>query len=106
MPAKLDETYAPRPWACGECKCILGVVMRDTSRIRRLYVFFQYRTSETMPTKADLWMQPRRMFKVHGLNSCDGVECGVCGALNEWTPSQESFRVLMSHFTEVKRELV
>ena len=85
----LDATYEPRPWACGECKRILGVVMRDTSRIRRLWVFFQIRTAETLPPKSMLLSRPRGMFLLHGLDWCEGVECTVCGARTEWSLGTE-----------------
>jgi hypothetical protein len=106
MPAKLDETYAPRYWRCDECRRVLGVVMRDVNRVRKLWVFYADRVETNVPKTFTLFSRPRGLFKLHGVNSCDGVECSMCGALNEWTPSQESFRVLMSHFTEVKREPV
>jgi hypothetical protein len=86
MPA-LDETYAPRPWACGECKRILGVVMRDADRIARLYVFFRHCTAETLPPKQFLWLRPRRMFVLHGLDWCEGIECPICGARTPWNLS-------------------
>jgi hypothetical protein len=80
----LDANYAPRPWACGECKRILGVVMRNTNRIAQLYVFYQWRTAETLPNKFDLWSRPRGMFVTHGLDWCEGIECPVCGARTAW----------------------
>lgn len=84
----LDEAYAPRPWACGECKRILGVVMRE-GRVRRLYVFFQARTAETMPTRDELYARPRGMFIAHGTDWCEGVECPICGARSEWSLGSE-----------------
>ena len=104
MPAKLDETYEPRPWACGECKRILGVVMRDASRIRRLYVFYRSRTAERMPLKAALWQRPRGMFILHGLDWCEGVECPICGARTAWNLGTELRERIMR--AEVQREPV
>lgn len=89
MPPTLDETYEPRPWACGECKRILGVVMRDANRIRRLYVFYQVRFAETMPAKQYLLSRPRGMFVLHGLDWCEGVECQHCGARTPWNLGTE-----------------
>lgn len=89
MPPKLDETYEPRPWRCGECRRVLGVVMRDTNRIRRLWVFSKDREESALPPTADLRRAPRGMYKVHAMNSSDGVECSNCGALTEWSMSKE-----------------
>lgn len=95
MPQKLDETYEPRLWRCGECRRVLGVVMRDTNRIRRLWVFSVDRDESALPPTADLRRAPRGMFKVHGVDSCDGVECSKCGALTEWSISKESLDKLV-----------
>jgi len=95
----LDVNYEPRPWACGECKRILGAVMRDTSRIARLFVFYQWRTAESMPVKQDLLSRPRGMFATHGIDWCEGIECPVCGARTPWN--------LSTHLRErIKREPV
>lgn len=77
---------------------MLGVVMRDVSRIRRLWVFRVDLPEAHVPKPFTLLSRPRGLFKLHGVNSCDGVECSICGARTEWTPSKESFEVLMSHF--------
>jgi len=106
MPPTLDETYEPRLWRCDECRRVLGVVMRDTNRIRKLWVFRVDRHEDDVPKTFTLRSRPRGLFKVHGLNSCQGVECSICGALNEWTPSKEMFDALMSHYKELKRESV
>ncbi len=100
----LDENYAPRPWACGECKRILGVVMRDASRIRRLYVFFRSRSADKMPLKAALLERPRGMFILHGLDWCEGVECPICGARTPWNLGTELRERIRN--TEVSREPV
>lgn len=104
MPATLDETYEPRLWRCDECRRVLGVVMRDVNRVRKLWIFRVDRTDADVPKPFTLRSRPRGLFKMHGVNSCDGVECSVCGARNEWTPSKEAFEVLMSHFREVVHE--
>lgn len=75
----MDETYEPRPWRC-ECGLILGVVMRDTSRIRRVYTFWQPRMDTQMPTQRELFDRPRGLFYGHGIEYCQGIECPLCGA--------------------------
>jgi len=89
MTQTLDATYEPRPWACGECKRILGVVMRDANRIRRLYVFYQICFATTMPPMEHLFSRPRGMFLLHGLDWCEGVECQNCGARTPWNLGTE-----------------
>jgi len=106
MPATLDETYAPRYWRCDECRRVLGVVMRDSSRIRKLWVFRVDKDEKDVPTTFTLRSRPRGLFKMHGVHSCEGVECSLCGARTEWTPSKEAFDALMSHFREVPCEPV
>lgn len=99
----IDETYEPRMWRCDECRRILGVVMRDTSRVRRLYVFSQHLPENKVPPTAVLRNPPRGLFRIHGLDCVSrpgGVECSHCGALNDWMPSQESYDRLMAHFAK------
>ena len=84
-----DETYEPRLWRCDECRRVLGVVMRDTSRVRRLWVFWKDHADDQMPPTAKLRSMPRGMFRVHGVDWCQGVECGKCGARNRWDLSTE-----------------
>jgi hypothetical protein len=103
MPA-LDDTYAPRSWACGECKRILGVVMRDTNRIARLFVFYKTHTAETMPTKIELLSRPRGMFSAHGIDWCEGIECPTCGARTPWNLSTHLRERIKK--TEVEHEAV
>ena len=55
MPIQFNETYEPRPWRCNECQRILGVVMRDMNRIRRVWVFWKDRAENDMPCAAGLW---------------------------------------------------
>jgi len=99
MPAAaLDETYDPRYWRCEECRRVLGVVMRDANRVRKLWVFRVDKDERDVPTTFTLRSRPRGLFKMHGMHSCEGVECSLCGARTEWTPSKEAFDTLMSHF--------
>ena len=95
---ELDENYKPRPWACSECRSVLGVVMRTTDRVRRLWVFARACHAEQVPPEYILRSRPRGMFVVHGCDGADGIQCSRCGALNEWKISNESFQRLMSHY--------
>jgi len=97
-PTTFDETYEPRAWTCGECRRILGVVMRDTSRVRRLWVFSFDRFGDDLPATSMLRNPPRGLFRVHGDYACDGVECSRCGAINEWAGNKESFDKLMERY--------
>lgn len=98
MPSTFDDTYEPREWRCEECRRILGVVMRDVNRVRRVWVFWKDRADTEMPTTYTLRHAPRGLFKIHGADCIPrpgGVECSTCGALNDWTQSKESFDRLM-----------
>lgn len=109
MPVKFDETYEPRPWRCGECRTVLGVVMHDTDRVLRLWIFRMHKSDDQMPKTFTLHNAPRGLFSVHGVDNIPrpgGVECQHCGALNDWAQSKESFLRLMSHYQELQREPV
>lgn len=96
-----DETYEPRVWRCDECRRVLGVVMRDTSRVRRLWVFTLDIDERQIPPTAVLRNPPKGMFKIHGADSISrpgGVECSLCGVINEWTLSTEAYEKLMSNY--------
>lgn len=95
---RFDLNYEPRKWRCEECGTILGVVMRDVKRIRRLWVFRLDRIDETMPSLEDLRTAPRGLYRVHGANDCQGVECCRCGAINGWNVIQESYDALMVRY--------
>lgn len=105
-PIKLDETYEPRLWRCGECRRVLGVVMRDANRVRRLWVFRKHREDNDVPAGSILRQIPRGLFSEHGVDCIPqpgGVECQRCGALNDWSMSNESFLLLMSHYPREKK---
>jgi hypothetical protein len=99
----LDETYAPRPWRCDECRRVLGVVMRDKDRIRRLWVFSVDKDEAQLPTTADLRIAAKGLYKIHGMDMCrgphQGVECSNCGALSEWSMSKESLDKIIERYT-------
>jgi len=94
MKPVFDQTYEPRMWRCEECRRVLGVVMRDENRVRRLWVFRVDRDDVNVPETSILRKAPRGLFKVHGCDCCHGVECSMCGAFNRWNMSEESFRVM------------
>lgn len=99
----LDETYEPRPWRCDECRRVLGVVMRDTNRIRRLWVFARDIDEKDLPTAGVLRWATRGLYKIHGVDSSLGVECSKCGALTEWSMSKEAFGRLMVRMREKEK---
>ena len=109
MPLTFDETYEPRRWQCDECRRVLGVVMRDTNRVRRLWVFRVQMIEADVPKNFTLWHMPRGLYSVHGADCIPrpgGIECQHCGALKDWTQSKESFERLMSHYQEAKSESI
>ena len=95
MPPSLDETYEPRIWRCEECRQILGVVMRDKNRVKRLWVFRVDRSDAGMPATYTLRQAPRGLYKVHGLDQSMGIECSKCGAITEWSMSKDAFARLL-----------
>lgn len=106
MPFTLDPTYEPRLRCCGQCGRVLGVVMRDTNRVRRLWVFSMDRAADEVPDAVLLRNPPRGMFKVHGLECASdpgGVECTHCGCVTSWDAPMESFERLMSHYQDGKK---
>ena len=105
----LDKSYEPRMWRCDECRRVLGVVMRDVNRVRRLWVFTLDRSDNQIPPVEVLRNPPKGLFKVHGVDSVSrpgGIECSICGALNEWAISKESFDRLMVHYQSKSKKVV
>lgn len=99
MRLKLDEEYEPRTYACGECHRILGVVMRDTNRMRHLWIFTLDRAANDVPPTAILRNPPRGLYKVHQMDA-GKVQCECCGALTEWVSKDQAFDQLMSHYSK------
>ncbi len=102
-----DETYRPRPLACKQCGWIIGVVMRvkkTTTKVRRLWVFTFARDANTIPPTVQLqsphW---RSLFRVHGMDQCDGVECTHCGELTPWSMSMEAYLRLLNYYQRSSR---
>lgn len=106
MSPAFDETYEPRLWRCDECRRVLGVVMRDVNRIRRLWVFFKSRDDDCVPTNLELWSLPRGMFQSHGVDWCGGVECLICGARTPWNLSTEIRERMRKNEMEIKHASV
>lgn len=96
MPA-IDPTYEPRPWRCEECRQILGFVLRDANRVRRLWVLrIQLGSAATLPEGAavitcakDINHKLLSRWRVRAMDSGD-VDCDHCGSIQEWHTSEES----------------
>jgi hypothetical protein len=97
----IDLTYQPRPWRCEECGALLGFVLRDANRIRRLWVLrVQKKDLRYQPTDAEIIasaeterqgraISPQSMWRVRGLAGNATVGCDDCGSLQEWYPNEE-----------------
>src|SRR5688572_18269501 len=102
-PTNLDETYDPRPWRCDECRRVLGVVMRVITSghgrgLTKLWVFYTDRLETDMPTLTVLRTAPSGLYKLHGVDQCDGVECSNCGTLTYWSKYSDSLLKLLRHY--------
>ncbi len=97
-----DASYKPRPLACKKCGWIIGIVMRvktTTHNVRRLWVFTFARDANTIPPTVQLQSPHRRsLFRVHGMDQCDGVECTHCGELTPWSMSMEAYLRLLNYY--------
>jgi hypothetical protein len=98
MSPSIDPTYAPRLWRCEECRAVLGVVLRDSDRVRRLWVFrIQVRDAASVPTNEEMidsagsvehaGLQSR--WRVRAMDS-GIVGCDFCESLQEWHISDEA----------------
>jgi hypothetical protein len=93
----IDETYEPRMWRCEECRTILGVVLRNSNRVRRLWTLrLQIPDGGIEPRKTDIMVaancqnhDPFGYFLVHGIDSAQGVGCNTCRSIQEWHPAEE-----------------
>ena len=90
----IDLTYKPRSKHCKQCDYIIGVVLRiqinGSHSVRKLFVF--HAPILVMPDVAVLQnTEQRGLYRVHGLDGADGIECDHCGAVsgNDWYPSDE-----------------
>jgi hypothetical protein len=96
MMTSIDSSYMPRLYACEECRCILGVVLRNKNKVRRLFVFRRHRTSADDVPACDVLMKeaehPTRRHSIYNIHNMDqgSIECGNCHAIQEWMMSQEA----------------
>lgn len=94
-----DPTDPPRPLACSHCRWIYGVVMQHRTagkRIPRLWVFVEaYDRVDSLPSKMVLQGGVRNLYRIHGLDQAQGIECSHCGCLNQWNRKLESYVRLM-----------
>ncbi len=95
----IDPTYEPRIYRCEHCRQPLGVILRDCNRIRRLWVFWNVLDDEHLPDCQQILALPRSLFRIHGMNS-GSVECGTCGAIQEWIPAKDAMQDLIGRYEE------
>lgn len=97
MPA-IDPTYQPRLWRCDECRNILGIVLRDQNRVRRLWVLRIQTPDETtingqLPGLILIAQGVRHAryspFLVYGMDA-GNVGCNACSSVQEWRASDEA----------------
>lgn len=103
----IDLTYQPRPWRCEECGGLLGFVLRDARRVRRLWVLrvqkvldlaYQPTDAEVIASAEVAWQGrcgPRSMWRVRGLAGSATVGCDACGSLQEWYPNDDELEDLI-----------
>lgn len=99
MSAIIDQTYQPRLWHCEECRAVLGVVLRDDDRVRRLWVQrVQARSAASMQKEIDIIISAgptkhmslmRDRWRVMAMDS-GIVGCDFYGSLQEWHISDEA----------------
>lgn len=90
-PTTSAEGYRPRRWFCNVCHHILGVVVRDANRVRRLNVFAR----AVLPVDVSDFpaLLPGAVYRVVEMN--DGtVVCSHCGARREWMVGEDAFEEL------------
>lgn len=92
----IDATYTPRLYRCEECRCILGVVLRNRNHVRRLFVFRKWHLNEdSLPSAVTMIQEaehPTRKHSIYNVHNMDqgAVECGQCHAVQEWKMSPEA----------------
>ena len=92
----IDPTYLPRIYRCEECRHILGVVLRDSRRIRRLWVLREQLPSESNFLDNYMIRQSvtnsqgsRSIWRICGMDS-GWIKCDHCNAVQEWRASEEA----------------
>jgi hypothetical protein len=100
----IDQTYQPRAWQCEECRAVLGYVLRDVNRVRRLWVLRRPQVPNMISAVAGVEPLPvsvifyhaglvrystSSLFQVRGMDSGE-VGCPGCGSVQRWDPSLEA----------------
>jgi hypothetical protein len=100
----IDQSYQPRAWLCGECRAVLGYVLRDVNRVRRLWVLRKPQIPvmitavtgvEPLPDPVIFYhaglvrYSPSSLFQVRSMDSGE-VGCPGCGSIQTWDPSLEA----------------
>ena len=94
----IDATYEPRIWRCEECRTILGYVLRNSNRVRSLWILRVQRQDDAYLLDKDLIIMAANsqrhdrlgMWIVRGVDSAEGVGCNTCGSLQKWHASEEA----------------
>lgn len=94
----IDPTYKPRIWRCEECRTILGIVLRNSYRVRSLWILrVQIKDGALEPTKDQILREANSiqhdhggLFLVRSIDSAQGVGCNTCGSLQEWYANEEA----------------
>lgn len=99
----VDLTYDPRAWRCEECGALLGWVLRDVNRVRKLWLLRVQHdacrvdlSAKEVLAAAQLARHNRYgMWRVRGMDAAGGVCCDLCGSIQEWHASQEALYDLL-----------
>jgi len=95
----IDRSYKPRIWRCEECRAILGIVLRDSDRCRRLWVLRVQRQADDLALLAAEQsifdsaesVHHDLLWRVMDMDSgCIG--CDFCGSSQTWYPTIEILR--------------
>ena len=94
----IDATYEPRLWRCEECRTLLGYVLRNSNRVRRLWILRVQRQDGAYILDKDLIIMAANsqrhdcqgLWSVRGIDSAQGVGCNTCGSLQAWHASEEA----------------
>lgn len=96
--SKPDDQYKPRPWYCDRCKWLLGFVVRDSKRVRRLNVLRVARDPAKELVRVQIFtgeLSNLAYYSALGVNSCENIPCGHCGCANPWEIGEDAFAELL-----------